>query len=103
MSERPAITLLGWRPQRQHSLRGFAAIRFWFGLVLHDCPVHVTGDRIWAGLPGKPQIDRDGQVILEGGKRKYAPVAEIPDRAVRDRFSDAVVALVQAAHPEDLT
>jgi hypothetical protein len=34
------------------------------------------------------------------GKIRYAPVAEGADRAMRDAFSDAMVAAVEREHPD---
>jgi hypothetical protein len=66
------------------------------GLVLNDCSYHRKDDREWIGLPGKPQIDRDGTPRKDPntGKQLYTPVVEIPDRNQRERFQQAALAAV---------
>ena len=46
----------------------------------------------------------DAGVVRQGtnGKPLYSPVLEWTDKAAADRFSSAVVALVQAEHPDAL-
>lgn len=49
-------------------------------------------------------IDKDGHVLTDvHGKRRYAPVVEMPDRDVRERISAVVVSLVRQRDPEALT
>jgi hypothetical protein len=98
------LKLIDWRPLRQNTLRGSTIKVEPPGLVIHDCPVHRNGESCYALLPGKLQVDKDGQCLVDDrGKRKYSPVVEIPDRAVRERISAAVVALVRRQDPEALT
>jgi hypothetical protein len=99
-----AVKLMAWRPQRSNTLRGFATIRVEPpGLVIHDLPVHRNSESCYALLPGKPQINRDGQCLVDDrGKRKHSPVVEVPDRHTRERLSAAAVALVQRHDPEAL-
>ena len=82
------IRLLAWRRVRQNSLRGFASIQIAPpGLVIYDLPVHRNGESCYALMPGKPEINRAGQVLVDDrGKRKYTPIVEIPDRDLRERI-----------------
>ncbi len=82
-------------------LLGFARIELPSGLVLADVTV-LMGDRgPWASAPSKPMIGKDGTATKDAaGKIKYVPVVEFTSKEVRQRFSDAVVAGLQAAHPE---
>jgi hypothetical protein len=97
------MILWGWRPLRRRSLRGFARIEMPSGLRVDDVGVHVSGGRAWASLPARPMLGADGGALREeAGKIRYAPVLSWRDRATAYRWSDAVVALVRAAHPEAL-
>jgi hypothetical protein len=58
---------------------------------------------LWAGLPAKPEIDRDGRRKTDGnGKTVYAEVLRWRDRELSKRLSLAVAALLRRAHPDDL-
>jgi hypothetical protein len=98
---RAALALLSWRPHRQNTLRGFASVRLQNGLAIHDVVVHTSHNRSWASLPSKPMLDKSGAALRdsETGKLRYAPILEWPDRATANRFSDAVVELVEREHP----
>jgi hypothetical protein len=99
-----SLKLIDWRRLRQGTLRGFATVRIEPpGLVIHDLPVHRNGEICYALMPGKPQINKDGQCLVDDrGRRKYQPIVEVPDRDTRERLSAAVVALVQRHDPEAL-
>jgi hypothetical protein len=86
-----------WRLMQRNSLQGFVSLTLEpIGIVLHDYTVHRKDNREWIGLPGKPQIDRDGQPRKDPttGKQLYTPVVEIPDKAARERFQQAALAAV---------
>jgi hypothetical protein len=100
-ASRRRMRLVEWRPLVKGSLRGFASVELPSGLQIIDCPVFAGNKgRSWAGLPSKPQLDRDGIQRFVDGKPAYTPVLAWCDKALRDRWSDAVVALVRQAHPE---
>jgi hypothetical protein len=101
--ERPRMSLVSWKPIVKGALRGFASIELPIGLKIYDIPVLVGKNGPWAGLPSKPQIDRDGRQKTDvNGKAAYTPMLEWKDRDLSDRFSAAVVGLVRAEHPDDL-
>jgi hypothetical protein len=104
--DRPAprrLLLLDWRPLRKASLRGFASVQLPSGLQIIDCPVLFSHGRTWAGLPGKPQLDSTGRQRADAtGKALYVAVLKWKDPELRDRFSDAIVALIRASHPGDI-
>jgi hypothetical protein len=98
---RPSLQLLGFKPVRRNSLRGFAEVRLPNGLIVTDVVLGEAGGRQWALLPSKPMIDRDGNLRREdSGKIRYTPVIEWASTALRDEFSRRVVALVRARHPD---
>jgi hypothetical protein len=104
--DRPAprhLRLVSWQPFRKGPPRGFATIELPIGLRIFDVPIRTGANGLWAGLPAKPEIDRDGRRKTDiNGKPVYAEVLRWRDRELSDRFSRAVVALVRQAHPYDL-
>src|ERR1051325_4979374 len=87
-----------WHPLERHTLRGFVTLALDpSGLVLRDCTYHRHQDgREWIGLPGKPQLDTNGQQRRDPatGKALYVPVVEIPDKDARERFQRAALEAV---------
>lgn len=103
MSDMPRkrMQLLKWTGQRKGTLRGFADIELPSGLKIYGCPVHVAGNgRTWAGLPGRPQIDRDDRLIRQDGRAQYTRILEWNTRELGNGFSDAVIELVRVHHPD---
>jgi hypothetical protein len=97
------LRLVSWQPFRKGPLRGFATVELPIGLKIFDVPIRTGINGLWAGLPAKPEIDRDGRRKTDiNGKPVYAEVLRWRDRALADRFSQAVVAAVRQAHPNDL-
>jgi hypothetical protein len=108
--ERPAgeaandnrVRLISFRRAHSNTLRGFATVLVEPpGLIVHDCPIHRSGERVYGLWPGKPLVDTDGRVLTdEHGKKRCSVVIEVPDGGLRRRISDAVVALVRRIDPE---
>jgi hypothetical protein len=97
------LRLISWQPFREGPPRGFAVIELPNGLRIHDAPIRTGTKGLWAGLLAKPEIDRKGRRKIDiNGKPVYAPVLQWRNRELSDRFSQAVVALVRQAHPDDL-
>jgi hypothetical protein len=87
-----------FRPIVRGSLRGFAVIK----IVDVAIPAHANGAR-WGVLAGRPQIQRDGQVIKKDGKVAYQPIMEITGvRDARDAFSRRMVEAVLQLDPHAL-
>jgi hypothetical protein len=94
-TDRPRLRLVSWKPLNKGALRGFATVELPIGLKLIDCPVFVGDKGPFAALPAKPELDRDGKRRTDvNGKAIYSPTVEWRERALGDRFSAAVVALV---------
>lgn len=102
MSDRMPVTILSWKPLVRNSLRGFASIRLGAALKIHDVAIHVhENGRRWAQLPAKPTIQQDGTAKRDAnGKIQYVPIMEWIDRAASDKFSESVIAALQADFPE---
>jgi hypothetical protein len=98
------IVCSDFKPLRKGTLVGFADIVVReLRLTIHDVSLHQKGDSRWAGLPGKPWVNRDGVAVRDAdGKIKYQPVLEMEDAAVRGAFSEAVWRAVAAFAPEDV-
>jgi hypothetical protein len=92
------IRASNWRPLVRNTLQGFVDLELApTGLALRECTFHRHEDgREWIGLPGKPQIDRDGTPRKDPitGKLLYTPLVVIKDKAARERFRDAAIAAV---------
>jgi hypothetical protein len=95
------LDIVEWKPLVKNSLRGFATVRLRNGLSIKDVTVHSSNGKRWASLPSKPLVDKDGnaQRDRESGKIRYVPILEWPSRDVADRFSEAVISAIEAAHP----
>ena len=91
------IRCIKFTPLERGALRGFCDLAFDSGLVVHDCTLMESNGRRWVNLPGKPQLDREKNIMRgEDGKVVYAPVLSIPDRARRDAFTAQALAAVDA-------
>jgi hypothetical protein len=98
---RKRMRLLKWTRQKRGTLHGFADIELPSGLKIYGCPVHVAvNGRTWAGLPGRPQIDRDDRLIRQDGRAQYTRILEWNTRELGNWFSDALIELVRAQHPD---
>lgn len=98
------LRLVRWKPQIKNTLRGFATVELPIGLLIIECPVHLsTNGRLWAALPARPQIDRDGRHRRDvNGKAAWLPILEWRSPKLREAFSSRVIELVLAECPEDL-
>jgi hypothetical protein len=81
----------------KNSLRGFVTLILPSGLVIHDCTVHEKDGQRWIGLPGKPQLDRDGRHRKDAnGKPLYTVVLDFADRNARAAFQRQALAAIDA-------
>lgn len=93
------VVILDWRPMKRNSLLGFVKLQLG-ALKITDVTVNTSNGRLWAGLPSKPMIDRDGNAMRnEQGKIRYVPILEWENKGTGDRFSDSVVSALEVAHP----
>jgi hypothetical protein len=102
-SPAPRMRLLAWRPMVKNSLHGFATVELPSELQISDIPLLQSHGKAWASLPGKPQIDAEGRHKRDiNGRPSYVKILEWRDRELSDKFSEAIVALFCAAHPDAL-
>ena len=95
------VAILAWRPLVRNTLRGFASIRLGASLKINDVTVHRhESGRCWAAMPSKPVMMPDGTAKKgDNGKQLYVPILEWDSKASADRFSEAVIAALEADHP----
>lgn len=97
------LRLVNWRALRRGKLFGFADVELPIGLRINECPVLDGPEGVWASLPTRPELDRDGAVRLgANGERVYQILFEWRTRRLREAFSERVVSLVRQAYPHDL-
>ena len=96
MQPNPKLTVrvLDFRPLERNTLLGFAYVRSakptWSFATWRFTK---RGERRWALLPAKAQLDRDHQPIRDEatGKIKYVPTLEFANKRIADAFSSRVV------------
>ena len=96
------MRLVSFKLVGKGALIGFANIELPNGLKISDCPVLTSHGKAWATLPSKPVLDRDGKQIVVDGKRQYCSLLEWNSRDLSERFSQTLIELVRAKHPEAL-
>ena len=104
-----SVIVEGFTPRRSNTLYGFVTIRIpELHMRIADLTVHESHGKRWVGLPGKPQVERNGCVRKDDhGKTLYVPVLEFTDRETRDAFSARVIAALlefapRAFNPEEV-
>lgn len=91
------VEIVEFKAMERNTLRGFVSVRIpAMRLTIRDCTVNESSGRRWVGLPGKAQIDRDGQTIRRDGKVQYTPTCSFDSKDVGDAFSAAVIAALDA-------
>lgn len=94
------MKILSWRPVVKNTLRGFVTIELPIGLIIEDITAHERNGSAWVSLPAKAQFDQGGVPRLVDGKMQYIAVVKWRDRDLTDRFSDALIARLDAEYPE---
>ena len=89
-----SVHVEGFKPLRSNTLFGFCTVTIpELHLRICDLTVHQKNESRWVGLPGKPQIDRDGNLRRDDRRKVlYTPVIEFTNKATRDAFSARVIA-----------
>lgn len=97
MSEKLSVEIVSYKPMERNSLRGFVTVRIpALRLKIIDCTVNDSNGRRWIGLPGKAQINRDGEVIKKDGKAQYTPTCLFDSKEVGDAFGAKVLDALDA-------
>ena len=99
------VGLRGFGPLAKGALALFAVAEPAIGPLVVDCPVFRTDD--WsarAALPVNAIVHRDGKQKADvSGKRQFAPIIEWRSPELGNRFSAAVIALIEEACPGTLS
>jgi hypothetical protein len=77
------LQLLEWRPLHHKTLRGFVTLPLRPGLIIHDLPVHRSGESLFALMPGKPLFDKDGRVLTTSTARPSTLVVRRDPKALQ--------------------
>src|SRR6516165_4607974 len=102
MSAKLSVEVESFTRRRSNTLFGFVDLVIpELRLRIREVTVHQSHGRRWVGLPGKPQIDRDGAARRDDrGKIAYSPVLQFTDREVGDAFSAGAIAAVLERFPD---
>jgi hypothetical protein len=94
------MQLLDWKVVGVGALVGRATVLLPSGLRISDIGVFSKDGRSWAQLPSEMMRDADGQPLKDAvtGKVRYRSPLKWTTRELQDRFSDALVALIEAEH-----
>jgi hypothetical protein len=79
-----AFAISDWRPFTKNTLRGFFTISTPSGMVIHGGTLHRKGCSRWIGMPAQ-------KFVKEDGSTSYTSVIKFVDRAMADKFRDAVL------------
>jgi hypothetical protein len=98
-ADRPRIRPVDYRPMA----KGFCRVQWAPELITGNVAVFVGRNGPWAKLLAKSRIGQDGRQKTDvDGRLTYLPALEWRDRALANRFSKAVIALIRRAHLGDL-
>jgi hypothetical protein len=99
----PQIKITEFTAVHRNSLRGFCTVVQPSGMILHDVAIHHRNGAAWASPASKPMLDRNGQQMTDGdGKPLWVPIISFSSKAVRDKWSGAIIEAVREAYPEAL-
>jgi hypothetical protein len=97
---RPKMRLLHWHGVGKGALRGRAKVRLPGGLEISDIAIFSKNGRIWAQLPAHAMRDAEGRALTDDrGKTRYSSPIRWSTKALQDRFSEAVIAIIRAERP----
>ena len=98
--DRPKMQLLEWKRIDKGALVGRAVALLPNGLQISDIGIFTKDGRSWAQLPSEAMRDAEGQPLKDAGTEKvrYRSALKWTTRELQDRFSDALVALIEAEH-----
>jgi hypothetical protein len=95
------VKITKFQPFRRGSLVGFADIHLAVGLTICGCTVHQQHGKRWVGLPGRPRLDRDKQLVIgTDGKVTYDKFGTWDSPELSRRFSDLAAAEIAEKYPQ---
>ena len=93
------MELLDWKRIDKGALVGRATILLPSGLQIGDIGVFTKDAQSWAQLPSEAMRDADGQLLKDDrGKPRYRSPLKWATRELQERFSAALIALIEAEH-----
>jgi hypothetical protein len=93
-----SVRIESFRPLRQNGFVDLLIPEPHF--LFRGASVHESYSKRWIGLPGKPQIGREGRVRRdERGKILYTPVIQFTDKATADALSARAIEAPLEAYP----
>ena len=91
------MQLLEWKRVDKGSLIGHATILLPNGLQISDVAIFRKDSTRWAQLPSEPMRDTDGQLLKDDrGKVRYRAPLKWKTREIQERFSHALIELIEA-------
>jgi DNA-binding SARP family transcriptional activator len=93
------MRLLGWLRIDKGALIGRAKVQLPSGLEIADIGIFQKAGSRWAQLPAELLRDADGQPLRDDrGKARYRSPLKWSSRDLQERFSDALIGLIEAEH-----
>ena len=94
------MQLLDWRRLDKGALVGRATVLLPSGLQISDIGIFRKDGEAWSQLPSEPMRDAEGQILKDAvtGKARYRSPLKWSTRELQSRFSEALVALIEAEH-----
>jgi DNA-binding SARP family transcriptional activator len=93
------MQLLDWKRIDKGAIRGRATVLLPIGLQIADIGVFTKDAQSWAQMPSEAMRDADGQLLKDDrGKTRYRSPLRWATRELQERFSAALIALIEAEH-----
>lgn len=94
-----AMQLLDWKRIDKGALVGRATVLLPSGLQISEIGIFRKDGEAWSQLPSEPMRDVNGQIIKdERGKARYRSPLKWSTRELQERFSAALIGLIEAEH-----
>ena len=93
------MQLLDWKRLDKGALVGRATVLLPSGLQISDIGIFQKDGQAWSQLPSEAMRDASGQILKdERGKARYRSPLKWSTRELQERFSDALIGLIEAEH-----
>jgi hypothetical protein len=94
------MQLLEWKRLDKGALVGRATVLLPSGLQISDIGIFRKDGESWSQLPSEPMRDAEGHILKDSitGKTRYRSPLKWSTRELQQRFSEVLVALIEAEH-----
>lgn len=83
----PRIRCVDYRAFSKGFLKGFVTLELPSGLILPNCTHHENGGTEWIGVPGRPLIDPEGNLMrTDRGKPRYVQSIGFATEEIKSAF-----------------